>query len=166
MREFFSPPNVWIFHSLQVDHVRKCGISFQISPLLWQPNHNFQEASNSTTLFGITQWIPNGEKTNDHISAAIKQWIRRLISQFTRTFTHSTPVHNNYSALNMIFHCQYFTQGSMHKKYILQWNHHTPYALRRESLILLQLHEKSESQNFHYMPISNIIYPFYHPKGN
>ena len=38
---------------------------------------NLQTSNNSRTIWGITHWIPNKQKTKDHNSEAMEQWSRR-----------------------------------------------------------------------------------------
>jgi len=64
---------LWAFHSLQIQHIKQWGTTFQAIPYLWQPNHHSQEASKSTTVFGMQvnlqqslAWSVQFEQTKHH----------------------------------------------------------------------------------------------------
>ena len=63
--------------SCQMHHIKQWGTAIQIAKFRCLPNFSCQQANNSTTIFGITQWMPNKVNTIDHKSKAIGQWIRR-----------------------------------------------------------------------------------------
>ena len=58
-------------------HIKQWGTAIQIAAFRCLPNFPCQQSNSSTTIFGITQWIPNKVNTIDHKSKAIGQWIRR-----------------------------------------------------------------------------------------
>ena len=65
------------FHSHHKHENKQCGTNLHKSIFWCLPNLPCQEANNSLTLYGITQCIPNKQKTIDHNSYAIVQWRRR-----------------------------------------------------------------------------------------
>ena len=58
-------------------HIKQRGTAIQIAEFWCLPNFPCQQANSSTTVFGITQWMPNNVNTIDHKSKAIEQWMRR-----------------------------------------------------------------------------------------
>ena len=58
-------------------HIKQWGTTIQIAEFWCLPNFPCQQANRSTTLFDITQWMPNRVNTIDHKSKAIEQWMRR-----------------------------------------------------------------------------------------
>ena len=70
------------FHSRHKHQNKQCGTNLHKSIFRCLPNLPYQEANNSLTLYGITQCIPNKQKTIDHNSYAIGQWRRRWSTDF------------------------------------------------------------------------------------
>ena len=58
-------------------HIKQRGTAIQIAEFRCLPNFPCQQANGSTTIFGITQWMPNKVNTIDFKSKAIGEWIRR-----------------------------------------------------------------------------------------
>ena len=48
-----------LFLSLQMHHIKQWGTTIQIAKFRCLPNFPFQQANSSTTIFSITQWMPN-----------------------------------------------------------------------------------------------------------
>ena len=66
-----------LFLSLQIHHIKQCCTAIQIVEFWCLPNFPCQQANNSPTIFGITQWMPNKVNTIYHKSKAIVQQMRR-----------------------------------------------------------------------------------------
>ena len=69
--EHSHPSKLLVFFSRQIHHIKQWGTSLQKSMLRCCPNLPYQDSNNSITLWGITQWIPNKQNTNDHNSQAM-----------------------------------------------------------------------------------------------
>ena len=65
------------FRSHHKHQNKQCGTNLHKPIFQCLPNFPCQEANTSLTLYGITQCIPNKQKTIDHNSYAIGQWRRR-----------------------------------------------------------------------------------------
>ena len=66
-----------LFLSSQMHHIKQWGTAIQITPLRWWPNFLSQHVRNSTTIFGIAQYIPNMVNTIDHNSKTVGQCNKR-----------------------------------------------------------------------------------------
>ena len=66
-----------LFLSLQMHHIKQWGTAIQIAEFRCLPNFPCQQANSSTTVFSITQWMPNKVNTIDHKSKAKEQWMKR-----------------------------------------------------------------------------------------
>ena len=66
-----------LFLSLQMQHIKQWGTAIQMAEFRCLPNFPCQQANSSTTIFSITQWMPNRVNTIDHKSKTIEQWMRR-----------------------------------------------------------------------------------------
>ena len=62
------PPKLLAFHSRQIHYIKQCGTILHITILRWCLKLHDQQSNKSTTLSGITQQIPNKQKTILHIS--------------------------------------------------------------------------------------------------
>ena len=71
------PSKLLAFLSRQIHHNKQWGTILHNSMFLCCPNIPYQDSNNSITLWGITQWTPNKQNTNNHISQAMGQWRRR-----------------------------------------------------------------------------------------
>ena len=71
-----------LFLSCQMHHIKQWGTAIQMAEFWCLPNFPYQQANSSTTVFGITQWIPIKVNTIDHKSKAIEQWMRRWSTDF------------------------------------------------------------------------------------
>ena len=67
----------WLFLSCQMHHIKQWGTTVLIAEFRWLPNFPCQQANSSSTVFGITQCMPNKVNTIDFKSKAIGEWIRR-----------------------------------------------------------------------------------------
>ena len=65
------------FRSRQIHHIKQCGTNLQLTILRWRLKLHVQQSNKSTTLWGITQQIPNKQKIILHILKAMGQWRRR-----------------------------------------------------------------------------------------
>ena len=64
------------FHSRHMHQNKQCGTNLHKPIFRCLPNFPYQEANTSLTLYGITQYIPNKQKTIDHNSYVVGQWRR------------------------------------------------------------------------------------------
>ena len=64
------PSKLLAFCSRQIHHIKQCGTILHITILRWRLKLHDQHSNKSTTLCGITQQIPNKQKTILHISKA------------------------------------------------------------------------------------------------
>ncbi len=69
-----QPSKVLAFLSRHKYHITQRGIALQITRFRCCPNLPCQQANKSTTLLGITHWIPNKLNTISHKSQAMAQW--------------------------------------------------------------------------------------------
>ena len=76
-KERSRPSKLLAFLSCQIHQIKQWGANLQTS--IWRCCSNFpcQASNNSRTVWGITHWIPNKQKTKDHNSQAMEQWSRR-----------------------------------------------------------------------------------------
>lgn len=74
--------NLLLFLSHQIHHIEQWGTTFQTASLWWRPSFPCQQANRSTTVLGITQWIPNKMKTTDHNLVTIGQWNERWSTDY------------------------------------------------------------------------------------
>ena len=65
------------FLSCQMHQIKQWGTNLQTSMWWCRANFPCQASNNSRTLWGITHWIPNKQKTKNHNSQATRQWSRR-----------------------------------------------------------------------------------------
>ena len=83
-----------LFISLQMHHIKQWGIAIQIAEFRCLPNFPCQQANRSTTVFDITQWMPNRVNTIDHKSKSIEQWMKRwsIDSPFILHIQHQSKI--------------------------------------------------------------------------
>ena len=76
-KERSQPSKLLTFLARQMHQIKQWGTNLQTS--MWRCCANFpcQASNNSRTLWGITHWIPNKQKTKNHNSQATRQWSRR-----------------------------------------------------------------------------------------
>ena len=67
------PSKLLAFLSRQIHHKKQWGTILHIFIFLCRPNLPCQDSNNPITFWGITQWIPNKQNTNDHNSQAMGQ---------------------------------------------------------------------------------------------
>ena len=97
------PSNFLAFLSFQIHHIKQGGIAFHISTLWCHPKWSCQQWSKSTTLLGITHWIPKMVKTISHNSLAIEQCNNKCstISSSLGGSSQFTPFETNLYVLEM-----------------------------------------------------------------
>ena len=71
------PSKLLAFRSHQIHHIKQCSTILRITILWWHLKLHDQHSNKSTTFCGITQRIPNKQKTILHISKAKGHWRRR-----------------------------------------------------------------------------------------
>ena len=71
------PSKLLAFCSRQIHHIKQCGTILHITILRWRLKLHDRHSNKSTTLCGITQQIPNKQKTILRISKAKGHWRRR-----------------------------------------------------------------------------------------
>ena len=144
-------------------HIKQWGTAIQIEEFRCLPNFPCQQANSSTTVFGITQWVPNKVNTIDHKSKAIGQWIRRwstnspfLLHKLQQykispiSLTHTTPIQNQNLLFPKIISGQNIPQSySPNKKSNSRRDLRLPNSLPRERLIetLSEPSNKNKQQN-------------------
>ena len=76
-KERYQPSKLLAFFSCQMHQIKQWDTNFQTSMWRCHANFPYQVSNNSRTVWGITHWIPNKQKTKDHNSQAMEQWSRR-----------------------------------------------------------------------------------------
>lgn len=131
------PSNLLVFLSLQIHHIKQWVIAFQISMHWWCSKWCCQQSNKSTTLLGITHWIPKRVKTISHNSLANCKVQQQMLHCLLGPLTHTTPTYQNYLTLSQILHCQKVPLGSHpYEKRHFRWDLRLPYTSPRESVIL------------------------------
>ena len=76
-KEGSQPSKLLAFLPRQMHQIKQWGTSLQTSIWWCRTNFPYQATNNSRTVWDITHWIPNKQKTKDHNSQAMEQWSRR-----------------------------------------------------------------------------------------
>ena len=136
-------------------HIKQWGTIIQITPFLFCPNLPFQQANSSTTVFSITQWMPNKVNPIHHKSKARGQWISRWStdSPFLLHIQHQSKIKIvHFRRLSMV---KIFPKATIHtKKSKSRRDLRLPNSLQGERLIytfclnpVVRTNCKTSSQN-------------------
>ena len=95
----FTTLKALAFLSRQMHQIKQWGTNLQTSMWRCHANFPYQALNNSRTVWGITQWMPNKQKTKDHNSQAMEQWSRRW-----STDSHTSYTYNASQVLSLFFY--------------------------------------------------------------